>query len=344
MGRGPIAAKGDVSTPLYPLGGGPNAWLFNVLDDASCYISSGIILNKSFVFGKANNVDIDGNGTYNAASIRCAASDTIQFNVWQHLVGTWDGTKTITGTHLYKNGLEISYGDGLASADPILSDASYSVRIGRGAVVGVGAFDGHMREVQVYDRVLTPAEIQDLYGLGIIPSGLVGRWQLGEGAGTTANDTSGNGNTGTLQNGPTWIGLIDSGEDCDGSNLDGATCQSLGALGGTLSCTPAPSGCTYDVTQCVFPPPAACEDGIDNDGDNLEPGGGIDFVGVKPDPGCSSSADNDERNQCLDLKDNDGDGLVDTADPGCHLDGNPANAPSYSSQGNLESNQIFQEI
>jgi hypothetical protein len=42
-------------------------------------------------------------------------------------------------------------------------------------------------------------------------------------------------------------GTIETGEDCDGSNLNGSTCQSLGFLGGTLSCSGA---CTYDTSAC----------------------------------------------------------------------------------------------
>ncbi len=43
-------------------------------------------------------------------------------------------------------------------------------------------------------------------------SGLVGYWKFDEGSGTTAGDSSGNGNTGTLTNGPTWTtGKVGSG-------------------------------------------------------------------------------------------------------------------------------------
>jgi hypothetical protein len=38
-----------------------------------------------------------------------------------------------------------------------------------------------------------------------IATGLVGYWKFDEGVGTTASDSSGNNNTGTLTNGPTWI-------------------------------------------------------------------------------------------------------------------------------------------
>jgi Ca2+-binding RTX toxin-like protein len=64
-----------------------------------------------------------------------------------------------------------------------------------------------------------------------------------------------------------------------------------------------------------IPPPAACADGQDNDGD-----GQVDGA----DPGCSGPTDNDESNPqppppaaCADGQDNDGDGKVDGADPGC---------------------------
>jgi hypothetical protein len=36
--------------------------------------------------------------------------------------------------------------------------------------------------------------------------------------------------------------------------------------------------------------------------------------------------------------DNDGDGLVDAADPGCHTDGNANNAASYNPNDNSEAN------
>jgi hypothetical protein len=41
-------------------------------------------------------------------------------------------------------------------------------------------------------------------GIGTPTSGLVGWWKLDDGSGTSAADSSGTGNTGTLQNGPTW--------------------------------------------------------------------------------------------------------------------------------------------
>lgn len=48
-------------------------------------------------------------------------------------------------------------------------------------------------------------------------SGLVGYWKLDEGTGTTTNDSSGNSNTGTLTNSPTWItGKVNNALSFDG--------------------------------------------------------------------------------------------------------------------------------
>ena len=78
---------------------------------------------------------------------------------------------------------------------------------------------------------------------------------------------------------------------------------------------------------------AACSDGKDNDGDGL-----IDSA----DPGCANGSDPDETDvpQCSDGKDNDGDGLIDYPnDPGCSsfLDttesGNPACSDGIDNDG-----------
>jgi hypothetical protein len=50
-----------------------------------------------------------------------------------------------------------------------------------------------------------------------ITTGLVGWWKFDEGTGTTAADSSGNGRTGTLMNGPTWT----AGKIGGAANLDG---------------------------------------------------------------------------------------------------------------------------
>jgi len=47
-------------------------------------------------------------------------------------------------------------------------------------------------------------------------------------------------------------GIIQSGEECDTSNLNGQTCTGLGFYGGTLLCY---SNCTFNTSSCLTTPP-----------------------------------------------------------------------------------------
>ena len=76
-----------------------------------------------------------------------------------------------------------------------------------GSRAGSLFWDGVLDGMRIYSaRVLTAAEVGDHYrGRYDDESRLVGRWEFDEGAGVTANDSSGNGNHGTLVNGPAWV-------------------------------------------------------------------------------------------------------------------------------------------
>jgi len=47
-------------------------------------------------------------------------------------------------------------------------------------------------------------------------------------------------------------GVIEGDEDCEGDDLAGQTCESLGFLGGELSCD---EDCSFDITGCIQPTP-----------------------------------------------------------------------------------------
>ena len=66
-------------------------------------------------------------------------------------------------------------------------------------------------------------------------------------------------------------GIVDAGEDCDGTALDGASCSSHGYIGGVLQCT---TGCAYDPSGCTAP---VCGNGIDEPGEDCD---GTDLVGA----------------------------------------------------------------
>jgi len=74
-------------------------------------------------------------------------------------------------------------------------------------------FQGAIDEVRIYNKALTTADIQTLYQQTATSSstnvpGLVAYWNFDEGSGTIAADSSGNGNNGTLVNGPSWTNGI----------------------------------------------------------------------------------------------------------------------------------------
>jgi hypothetical protein len=64
-------------------------------------------------------------------------------------------------------------------------------------------FRGYLRDIRMWKRALTHQEVIDLYYDGTVPSGQTLTLLLDEGSGTTANDTSGNGNNGTIT-GAAW--------------------------------------------------------------------------------------------------------------------------------------------
>ena len=55
-------------------------------------------------------------------------------------------------------------------------------------------------------------------------------------------------------------GELDSGEQCDGSLLNGSTCETLGMESGTLGCDPV--ACIYDTSMCL-----TAESGAGGNGD-----------------------------------------------------------------------------
>ena len=77
---------------------------------------------------------------------------------------------------------------------------------------------GYIDDFRVYNRALTAAEIATL-AENEDSTGLILHWNLNENTGTTANDSSTTGNTGTLRSGATWTpGYNGSGAIFDGTN------------------------------------------------------------------------------------------------------------------------------
>ncbi len=126
----------------------------------------------------------------------------ISSNSWHHAAATYDGTTW----RLYLDGnLETT----LAVSQTPRFDSIQHAALGtamNSTGVAAGFFQGVLDESRVWNYARTQTEIQNsLHSEVTSVTGLIGRWSLNEGAGTIANDSSGNGLNGTLTNGPAWV-------------------------------------------------------------------------------------------------------------------------------------------
>ncbi|HTJ80945.1 MAG TPA: hypothetical protein VL400_04455, partial [Polyangiaceae bacterium] len=116
-------------------------------------------------------------------------------------------------------------------------------------------------------------------------------------------------------------GTVSAPEQCDGANLSGQTCQSQGFSGGTLACS---ATCAFDFAGCTG---QTCGNNV-KEGTELCDGTALGgqtcqsqgFSGgtLACNGACSAFVTSGcTGSECSDTTDNDGDGFVDAADPGC---------------------------
>lgn len=113
--------------------------------------------------------------------------------------------------------------------------------------------------------VLDPGEICDgaeLDGETCQSQGFAGGGTLGCNSACNGYDTAGCSALDTCGN-----GMLDAGEDCDGTELGDATCESVGDFsGGSLSCN---ANCTFDTGECLTCGNGVVETGETCDGDDF---------------------------------------------------------------------------
>jgi len=215
---------------------------------------------------------------------RISANNSITLNEWQHLAVTWDGDVTSsTGVRLYLNGVETAYSSTLTPSGSAGDDSANNLCVANRCYDYARTFDGLIDELKIWNYALTAEEVVQEYqnsgsavGMGglkaeadndgttvtgasaeyCIPGDTaqcdppVLELKMDEKTGVTTYDTSGNGNDGTLTDGPTWTrGKYGSAVRFDGSDdyIDAGTDSSLDIAGElTLSAWINPSLITGD--------------------------------------------------------------------------------------------------
>lgn len=190
-----IGMPSSLNINALPLGLTMSAW-FKLNENLSTYHS---IFGNGYLTG-----NVRGYGIYIGANIvACQIRDMENFtyfhasynyniNTWYNLIGVVN--PDIRRLYMYVNGIFI---DSL-SYSSLITDITPSV-LTRISQSNNFSFNGNIGLTQLYHRVLNTNEIKLLSQcLPISRSGLVGEWKLNEMSGTTAFDTSGQGNHGTI--------------------------------------------------------------------------------------------------------------------------------------------------
>jgi hypothetical protein len=208
-------------------------------------ISGGNNGRHAFSVSSSNKLQAGHNSTWNTIS----SPTPLSLNTWYHAAVTFS---TTTGWRLYLNGVLDSTNSSTSTvfsaydvADALFAEVPYGVGygatttfLGSGEILlggygtGSNAFSGRISNAFVYNRVLSATEIQQNYNalaprfptpISIVTSGLVLNLDAGNGnsysgSGTTWTDLSGNNNTGTLVNGPTYSSANGGSIVFDGTN------------------------------------------------------------------------------------------------------------------------------
>ena len=169
----------------------------------------GVILQKATGAGGTDGYYLDTNGSKIrfCATGGCASSTTtLSTSSWQHVAVTFDGTTT----KFFLNGAL----DGTSTTATSVAANALVLRMGVDSASG-SDYNGKEDEVRVYNRALSPAEVAQLYNFA---PGPVAYFNFEEHQGISANDSSGNANTGTLSGNADWTqGKYGGGVTFDGS-------------------------------------------------------------------------------------------------------------------------------
>lgn len=139
-----------------------------------------------------NKINFVGNFFGGAGIITCSSTTTLITGLWYHIVSTFDNT----GLYIYING---ALDKTVANSTITSVSAAGTCFISLSNAGTDRQMNGLIDDTRVYKRRLSATEITNFY-YGVEPANtsLTAWYKLDEGSGTTATDSSGNANTGTI--------------------------------------------------------------------------------------------------------------------------------------------------
>jgi len=99
--------------------------------------------------------------TFPSNMLRVSTVNTFNVSTWYNIVVTYDGSKNASGLKIYINGVEATYN---IVSDNFTGNSSNSGSFKIGYTFGY--FYGKIDEFSIFNRVLTPTEVTDLYNSG----------------------------------------------------------------------------------------------------------------------------------------------------------------------------------
>jgi hypothetical protein len=261
-----------------------NTVSWSVWVNPSTSIVSKTILAKNNEFRMTTDANSYPNCAIYSGSWQTAAVGTsaLPLASWSQVVCTYDGSNI----YVYVNGIQVG---SVAQTGNLTSASTTGINIGWNGLGGQYV-RGLIDEVKVYNLALNANEVKVEYNraasavLGSLSdtsgltggatasmsanaqycvpgdttacAGPIGEWKFDEGSGS-ANDTSGNGATGTLNNGPSWVkGKVGKALQFNGSSQ-------------SVTATIASAGNTNTIELWVFPTSSAASKNIINTGSNV---------------------------------------------------------------------------
>jgi hypothetical protein len=149
-----------------------SAWLYSTTLGASNIAK--IINNYLYTNTSGWAVGIN-NATYTKALVFYAgwsggaaiwyAENSFDVNAWYHVCVTYDRSATANNPILYSNGVSKSVTELAAPSGTIVADSTNTLLLGR-MQTGSGTydyFDGLIRDIRIYNRILSPVEVVEIY-------------------------------------------------------------------------------------------------------------------------------------------------------------------------------------